>query len=442
MSDNFLSGRIWRRPTEAFIPGFWKGLPDPPLDDAPPTFGYDGTPLEADRLSRLISGQYSSCIGPSRKLSFNGSPGSFWVTTEVPDGCYTDQELDEIRTTILQLNPFAKVPVTRFEWRPREASGTNSEKNHFETQSDLYDIRRHTITLSHQPVTAPHVRRIEWTRTVLAHEIGHAIYHQKKFFKDGTWQRLYYYGLLSQKDRKIYEIIDDSNYLRDSEDSVGHPSDSASEAFASSVHAYFLYADQFAAYIRNERTPESMRIFGKLAWVYMRERVFGGSVFTSDKIDPFAGEQLESLLAQIPSKKDSLIALFRDPDVEVRRKMALDFGFAAMDHDLHLESYWTGDSENEVPALVIAVQDTDDTVRHYGLRTLQTFGPAAKDAIPTLVDCLQHKDPKTRKAAAITLHDISPKAASLVPELWKAGQNGDLEASEAAHLAIKKLFKL
>lgn len=287
MSDNFFNRTIWRRPPEAFLPCDWDVLPNNRSDYDPLPFGYHGTPLEADRLSRLIVGEYSSCTGPAREIFLSGSPGPYRATVEVPEGCYTVQELDEIRTTISRLNAFTKVPVTEFAWSP--------ESSYY---ASYYDTQSHTVALGHRPLTAPHIPRIDGTKTELIHEMGHAIY-QKGFLNDRAWEAIYSHGMRSENFEN-FEIIDDSNYLRGSQDGLGHPVDSAHEAFASSVHAYFLHADQFTAYIQNERTPEDMRSFGKQVWIYMRDEVFGGAVFTSKGLDPFAGEQLENPVFMMP----------------------------------------------------------------------------------------------------------------------------------------------
>ncbi|HEX5034507.1 MAG TPA: hypothetical protein VFW62_08515, partial [bacterium] len=94
--------------------------------------------------------------------------------------------------------------------------------------------------------------------------------------------------------------------------------DNESEAFASAGTAYYGAADAMAEFILHPETPEGMRLVGTAAWCYLRDRVFGGKVFTERGEDPFAGESLDSLLTQVVAGEPR--ALWRaywgeDPDV-------------------------------------------------------------------------------------------------------------------------------
>lgn len=385
---------------------------------APQATTYWGTPLDADRLSRLIPGRYSPCTGPARKFSFRGFPGPYTATVHFPEGCYSSREIDEIRTTILQLNTFAKVPVTTFRWGNVSFLTRKRESE--------YDWHDHIVSLSHASTRGSYLPHIQETKSDLAHEMGHVIY-RKGFWKDRDWEKVYWRSLVHRN----YEILHDANYLRDAaNDSVGHPWDDPDEAFASAVRAYFLNADQFASYILNEKTPPAMKMFGRLVWTFLRDRVFRGLVFTSDDRDPFSGERFEALLKRLPGKRESLATFFRnDPDVNVRRSIAFNLHFRP-----------GGDAGNEVSALTVAVQDVDFNVRQSAMWALMWYGPEARAAVPALIRCLRHEDPKTRRYAAMTLDHIGPTARSALPALRVAVGDPNPDVAQAAHDAWSEIF--
>ncbi len=138
----------------------------------------------------------------------------------------------------------------------------------------------------------------------VVHEMGHAIYDallsekSDEFsfkVKDELWKDLYFLSLGFGN----YEIVKDSNYIDkincggvDLTERAGHPWENPSELFASSLMVYRMHADRFIAKIIDPAVSRETREFGKLIFLYMRDRIFKGKVFSND--DPFKRETLNN----------------------------------------------------------------------------------------------------------------------------------------------------
>jgi HEAT repeat protein len=274
---------------------------------------------------------------------------------------------------------------------------------------------------------------LDYTMAVLAHEMGHSIY-AKVFDDDRDWT-IVYNLLLGWKNSRI---VDEYSYGAGD----GHPYSNPTEAFASSVHTYVLFANKFASYIQNMQTPERMRTAGKLVWCFMRERVFRGSVFTNDGRDPFADESFESLFKVLsPLRIKGLFQALTDAGPEIRRAAAEALQFARM----------TEEEENEAPAhLLPLLHDSFSSVRSAVAKTLGEYRNASKQTVLALVEALGDPDEEVRLQVAGSLITFKEHHDIIIPKLivvlrdpsWKVrvraayalGKFGEAERSALPHL--------
>lgn len=206
-------------------------------------------PARMPAAARYHSTEYHTLTGPA---------GDYTITLKVRKGLYTPDKINKFLEIIEKLNSYVTPPMQSFVWDLTENTGE-------------YHYRSHSVHLNPEALYS-----MFRAKSTLVHEMGHGIY-AKKLHGDEYWESLY---KLSLKGRN-FEIIDDASY-----GAGGHPRDNHMEAFAAAVHAYFLHADVFSAWILDSSTPESQRVFGRLVWCFMRDRVFDGDVFTSDGSDP------------------------------------------------------------------------------------------------------------------------------------------------------------
>lgn len=137
-----------------------------------------------------------------------------------------------------------------------------------------------------------------------AHEMGHSIYAQfitRDPHGAMIWEKLYEVALGFQN----YELVRDQQYMPYSVLSrmrlhcshfkgLGHPWDSEGELFASALMVYRLHPDRFLYKLWDPATSGENKAFGKMLFVFLRDRIFHGKVFS--RVDPFAGETLCELL--------------------------------------------------------------------------------------------------------------------------------------------------
>ena len=128
-------------------------------------------------------------------------------------------------------------------------------------------------------------------RAVIAHESGHAVFESRSLEEDDSWLDIFAFAL----GREGYELVDDSNYIQNALDELGHPHDNPSEFFASSFAAYRCHANEFAERIE-QSDPETRRL-GIMIWCYMRDQIFHGDVFSDH--DPFMEYNLDEESLQI-----------------------------------------------------------------------------------------------------------------------------------------------
>ncbi len=136
----------------------------------------------------------------------------------------------------------------------------------------------------------------------LFHEAGHAVFRvllggkaatvESGFStKDEQWQKIYYLTFAYNN----AELVTDSTYIesKKGESAAGHPRDSASELFASSFMIYKLYPNEFLKKILASNVKKETRRFGKLIYIYLRDRIFKGRFYSAS--DPFRGEPLSEI---------------------------------------------------------------------------------------------------------------------------------------------------
>jgi hypothetical protein len=137
-----------------------------------------------------------------------------------------------------------------------------------------------------------------------AHEMGHSIYAQfitRDPHGAMIWEKLYEVALGFQS----YELVRDQQYMPYSVlaqmrmrcshfKGLGHPWDSEGELFASALMVYRLHPDRFLYKLWDPATSAQNKAFGKMLFVFLRDRIFHGKVFS--RVDPFAGETLCELL--------------------------------------------------------------------------------------------------------------------------------------------------
>lgn len=137
---------------------------------------------------------------------------------------------------------------------------------------------------------------------VATHEMGHAVF--EVFFAGKTdsshtgniamrsnyWQKLYFLSLA----HKNYKMTTDSYYINKRKGKTinwqGHPNSNAGEFFASFFMVYRLFPNEFLEEIQKPSLNPKTKEFGKLIYIFMRDRVFKGKYFS--KSDPFAGSIL------------------------------------------------------------------------------------------------------------------------------------------------------
>ncbi|HKX13041.1 MAG TPA: hypothetical protein VJP40_07805, partial [bacterium] len=292
----------------------------------------------------------------------------------------------------------------------------------------------------------------ETAKAALTHETMHGVFHSMGFAGDPGWRSIYHLSL----GRKNYEIFDDSNYLAGRPDYYGHPYDNASEAFASAGAAYYFKADLFAAYIRNPRTPEAMRLTGKAAWCFLRDRVFDGEVFTADGVDPFSGEDTSRLLIEVEAmESESLWSAYLSLDSNVqepaRRSLAAEpeLPHLLLDlfeggegearegalHRLLQEHYAEISAELLDSCLAMAQRGEKPDARKLAIQALaairdkETADTGNRIAI-ALTDALGDPEAEVRFAAEIELRtrtwleqqpEVERALASLPPQPWNEG---------------------
>lgn len=107
-----------------------------------------------------------------------------------------------------------------------------------------------------------------------------------------------------------------------------------------------------------------------------------------------------------------------DPDVQIRRNVALFLNVAG--------GSWFDPSQPRLnieaclPALIAALQDSDNRVKGLAAQALGEIGPRAAGAVPALIRLLADSEEGARNSACIGLAGIGPSAKEALPALRKA----------------------
>ncbi|MCX5727152.1 MAG: HEAT repeat domain-containing protein [Candidatus Saganbacteria bacterium] len=251
-----------------------------------------------------------------------------------------------------------------------------------------------------------------------AHEMGHAIFHVLLEKKDPLWQRIYYLSL----EFKSYEIVDDSNYA-DLSDIYGHPFDSANELFASSLAAYTLNSEKFLKYILDPDTGEETRKIGKSIFIYLRDKIFNGKVYSRD--DPFKMEHLD--LDEISDEEisNSLCNALASSDRIVRFSAADAVG------ELGLKD------ERFIDLLIKDLGHRDFFVRDAAIKAIGKLKD--KRFIDPLIKALVDDDTQVRFSAARAIGELGIKDEKLIDPLIKTLGDSDWYVQDKAKEALDKL---
>ena len=138
-----------------------------------------------------------------------------------------------------------------------------------------------------------------------------------------------------------------------------------------------------------------------------------------------------------PTALPALCRGLGDPDVQVRRNVALFLGAAGNDW------YDRGRPRLAItpcaPALVGALEDSDGRVRELAAQAVPATGAAAASAVPALIRMLGSSSEGDRNTACIALAGIGPAAKAALPVLRKALSDPSAAVRNFAKRAIERI---
>lgn len=138
-----------------------------------------------------------------------------------------------------------------------------------------------------------------------------------------------------------------------------------------------------------------------------------------------------------PTAPTALCNGLGDPDVQVRRNVALFLGAAGNDW------YDRGRPRLVItpcaPALVGALEDVDGRVRELAAQAVPATGAAAASAVPTLIRLLGSASEGDRNTACIALAGIGPAARESLPTLKKTLSDPSASVRGFAKRAIDRI---
>jgi HEAT repeat protein len=156
--------------------------------------------------------------------------------------------------------------------------------------------------------------------------------------------------------------------------------------------------------------------------------------------DPVEERRLSIYRQLIDLGDQGLPALLRglvDPDVQIRRNVALFLGVTGSDWGASIAGQLSTDKC--LPALITALRDTDERVRHLAAQAIGSIGPKAASAVPALVELLKSPDEGSRNSACIGLGGIGPPARAALPALRDALSDSSPNVRRFAQRAIEKI---
>ena len=126
-----------------------------------------------------------------------------------------------------------------------------------------------------------------------------------------------------------------------------------------------------------------------------------------------------------------------DPDVQVRRNVALFLGVAGGDwYDRGRPRLVIAEC---LPALVGALEDADSRVRELAAQAVGATGAAGVSAVPTLIGLLGSPSEGDKNTACIGLAGIGPAAKEALPALKKALFDPSADVRSFAKRAIERI---
>jgi len=126
-----------------------------------------------------------------------------------------------------------------------------------------------------------------------------------------------------------------------------------------------------------------------------------------------------------------------DPNVQVRRNVALFLGAAA--GDWYDAAQPRLDITACLPALIVALKDSDARVRELAAQAIGEIGPRAAPAVPSLIALLAYPDEGSRNTACIGLAGIGPGAKAALPALQRALTDPSIDVRRFAQQAIDEI---
>lgn len=137
---------------------------------------------------------------------------------------------------------------------------------------------------------------------------------------------------------------------------------------------------------------------------------------------------------------DALPALERglkDPDTQLRKSVALALNVLA--GNWFDRSMQRMDIRAVLPALIIALQDDDGSVRAWSAQAIGEIGPDAAQAVPALVTLLGSADEGSRRGACIALYGIGQAAKDALPALENALSDPGADVRRFAQRAVETI---
>jgi HEAT repeat protein len=140
-----------------------------------------------------------------------------------------------------------------------------------------------------------------------------------------------------------------------------------------------------------------------------------------------------------PASVPALARALRDPDAQMRRDVAVAL-------DVLGGGWWhfpDGGSKLDIraalPALVIALQDSDPGVRAWAAADIGDIGAAAATAVPRLRAMLRSPNPGSRGSACSALGAIGSAARGALPDLRRALSDPSPQVRQSARAAIASI---
>jgi hypothetical protein len=137
-----------------------------------------------------------------------------------------------------------------------------------------------------------------------------------------------------------------------------------------------------------------------------------------------------------PAGITALARAYTDPDVRLRRNVALAFLVLSWGLWPGLEKADVGDA---LPELTAALTDKDPHVRGWSAQAIGMIGAEAQSAVPALIRLLQSANEGSRNSACLGLRGIGPAASGALPALRRALSDRSTHVREFAARAIQSI---